>query len=344
MKTTLSILVKLLILGIGLIAMASCQDEIEPEIEIDMDGIVSDDPVAKSIVAVATKDGSIDNIVDRSSCTTVKFPITGIFEDEEEVFESLEDVNALGAGALEVDWVFPLDVILFDHTETTLNSEDELENIQGNCIEGGNDPDNECIDFIYPFAIQVFDTRTESVDTREITDDREAYTTFISTDLVVTIEYPINMVDTAGSPVQAFSNEELINVIAGAENTCDEQDIIEFEEIFEEELRILFTSSDWQVSLYEVDGMDDTESFSGYTLRFNEDLTLQSQGAEMISGEWDVELSDTGESISIVFDTDDQPLILLNHNWTISGYDQSQINLDYQDIEEGTKQLQLSSI
>jgi len=343
MKYILSILAKLLILGISLVALASCQDEIEPEIEIDMDGIVSNDPVAQSIVAVATKDGSTDNIIDRSSCTTVIFPIAGIFEDEEQVFQTLTEVEALGAGALEVDWVFPFNVILFDHTEITLNDEDELETIQDGCIEGGSDPDNECIDFIYPFTIQVFDTRTENVDSREITSDREAYNTFTSSVLITTIEYPVRMIDATGNTLEAFTNEELTNIITNAANSCDEQDIIEFEEIFEEELRMLFKSTDWEVSFYESDSVENTSLFSGYTLRFNEDMTLQSQGAEVVEGEWDIELSDTAKSVSIEFDTEEEPLVLLNENWTITEHTQTQITLEYQDPEEGTKRLQLSS-
>ena len=346
MRHVVSILVKLLIIGIGLMALASCQDEIEPNIEIDMDGIVSGDPVAQSIVEVAIKDGSVDNIIDRSSCTTIVFPITGIFEDEEQVFGTLAEVEALGAGALEVEWVFPLMVILFDHTAITLNDEDELETIQDGCIEGGSDPDNECIDFIYPFTIQVFDTRTEIVDSREIASDREAYNTFISSDLITTIAYPVSMIEATGNTVEAFSNEELTSILTNAANSCDEEDIIEFEEIFEDELRMLLTSTDWRVGFYESDGVENTSLFSGYTLQFNEDMTLQSQvaqGAEDVEGEWDIELLDTGEAIAIEFDTEEEPLFLLNANWQILDLQQMQITLEYQDLEEGTRRLVLSS-
>ena len=107
---------------------------------------------------------------------------------------------------------------------------------------------------------------------------------------------------------------------------------------------MLFISTDWEVSFYESDGVENTSLFSGYTLRFNEDMTLQSQGAEVVEGEWDIELLDTGESASIAFDTEEEPLFLLNENWTITDHNQTQITLEYLDIEEGTKRLQLSSI
>ena len=253
-------------------------------------------------------------------------------------------MDALGAGILEVEWLFPLNVILYDHSEITLNSEEELEAIQDSCIEGGSDADNECIDFNYPFTIQVFDTRTESIDSREINSDRAAYTTFISPDLITTIEYPISMNDVTGNTIEAFSNEELASIISNADNLCDEQDVIEFEEIFEEELRLIFSSANWRVSFYEEYGSQNTSLFSGYTIQFNEDLTMQTQGVEAVEGEWEIELLDTGEAISMEFDTEDQPLVLLNEIWIIIDYNQTQITLEYQDIEEGMKRLQLSSI
>ena len=151
------------------------------------------------------------------------------------------------------------------------------------------------------------------------------------------------MIDATGNTLEAFTNEELTNIITNAANSCDEQDIIEFEEIFEEELRMLFKSTDWEVSFYESDSVENTSLFSGYTLRFNEDMTLQSQGAEVVEGEWDIELSDTAKSVSIEFDTEEEPLVLLNENWTITEHTQTQITLEYQDPEEGTKRLQLSS-
>ena len=343
MKNTPTIWVKLLTVAISLIVATGCQDEIEPETEIGTDGIVSSDPIATSIITVAIKDGSADNIIDESSCTTVIFPISGELNDEIRTFNALEEVEALGMAALEIDWVFPLEVVLSDHTEVTLTTEDELEAIQDNCIEGGNDLDNECIDFVYPLIVQVFDTRTEQADTRTITNDRETYTTFTSTDLIITIEYPIDMVDADGSSIQMFSNDALAQTIADATNTCDENDIVEFEEVFEEELRMIFTSSDWRVSFYEEEGDENTLLFSGYTIQFNEDYTLRSQGVEVVVGDWDLDLDEGEEAVSIEFDTDTEPLVLLNEYWLILDHDQTQIDLEYRDHEDIIKRLQLTA-
>lgn len=325
-------------------ALVACQEEIEPEVTVGMDGIVSGNPVAQAIVNVSTNDGSADNIIDRSSCTTVIFPVTGVIDNETRVFSTLEAVQALGALALEVEWVFPLNVILADHTTTTLASEEALEAIQDNCIEGGGDADNECIDFGYPFTVQVFNTRTENTGTLAITSDKDTYNTFTSVNLIATIEYPINMVDAAGNFVQVATNETLLSVITGADNTCNEQDIIAFEGLFSAQFRAILTAAQWQVSYFEEDETVNTELFTGYSLQFNENLTMTSLGLATTPGEWDIELLDAGQALEVDLNTEDEPLVLLNEDWTIVSFTQTQITLVYQDGDDEVKRLELTAI
>ena len=341
----MSIAIKLTLFASSLFLLASCQQEIKPEVEIEVDGIQAEDPLARDIVAVATKDGSQDNIIDGASCTTVVFPVRGLVEDDEVVFNSLAEVEALGAGVLEVEWVFPMQVVLADHRAVTLPTEDDLEDIQDNCIEGGGDADNECIDFEYPFSIRVFDQRTEEVYTREVTSDEEAYRVFSSRDLIIALDFPIGLVDAANRSIQVASKEELASALTGARSTCDEEDIIAFEDQFEEEFRALFIGATWRVGNYTEEGTDGTPLFNGIVIVFNEDNTLQSTGNAVEEGDWEIELLDTGQAIFIEFDTETQPLFLLNHTWVIENYSQGEINLLYQEEpEEGTKRLQLLSM
>ena len=106
------------------LGLSSCQEEIDPIIEIGAEGVQSDDPLAMAIAAISSLDGSEDNIIDQSSCTTVKFPVQGIFEDQVITFASLSDVEAIGAGALEVEWLYPIEVVLSNHTAVVLPDED----------------------------------------------------------------------------------------------------------------------------------------------------------------------------------------------------------------------------
>lgn len=342
MKKYTAISFKLVVIFYLLFMLASCQEEIEPEVEIGQDGITYTDEIAELIAGIATKDGSSDNIVDRSSCSTVKFPISGILEDEEIIFSSLEDVLSIGVQVLEIDWTFPIQMILYDHTEVTVLNEDMLADIQDACVEGGSDADNECIDFIYPFTVSVFNELTEIVETRVLSTDKAVHEIFASEGLVTNITYPVSLIDSDGSTYIVNDNEELMSVINQAPE-CDEEDVIEFEEQFENEINDLLLSNTWSVTAYREGSNDQTSLFTGYTIHFNEDNTLLASGPEDFIGNWEVELLDTSRSIDIEFDTDNVSFLLLTEIWNINSYEETQINLS-REIEEGdTKYLQLST-
>ncbi|MEQ8878671.1 MAG: hypothetical protein RLQ12_03520 [Cyclobacteriaceae bacterium] len=345
MKKYMSISLKLLIVLTQMtlfLLFSACQEEIEPQVEIGQEGITHTDEIAELIVEVSTKDGSIDNIIDRSSCISVHFPISGILEDEELVFNSVEDVLLLGVQVLEIDWVFPITVTSSDHTDLELLNEDMLDEIQDSCAEGGDDLDNECIDFVYPFTVSVFNEKTETVDSQVLSSDQEVYNIFSSEDFVITIKYPVRLSDSDGSIVDVNDNEALISAIKDAP-VCDEEDIIDFEEQFENEINELLFSSAWSVTLFEEESTDKTSLFSGYTFQFNQDFTLLAQGPETLNGNWEVELQDISRSVSMEFDTDTEPFILLNEDWTIMFYDQTQINFEHENEEGKIKKLQLSA-
>lgn len=343
MKIYISISLKVLTILTIFLLFSACQEEIEPDVQIGRDGITSDDTIAELIVAVTFKDGSVDNIIDRSSCTSVKFPVKGILNDEELNFSSLNDVLMLGVQGLEIEWLFPFEVTLSDHTGITLIDEDMLEEIQNSCVEGGDDPDNECIDFSYPFTVSVFNERTEKVETQILSSDKETYNIFSSKDFVITIEYPVSLISSDGVAFDASNNDALISIMNDAAQACDEKDIIELEDQFEEDLKELLISTNWVVTVFEEGGIDKTNLFSGYTIHFNQDLTLLAVGTETLSGNWEVDLLDTSMSVSMEFDTDTEPFILLNEDWTTLGYEQAKINIESEREEGGIKRLQLSA-
>ena len=342
MKKYTAISFKLAVIFYLLFMLASCQEEIVPEVEIGQDGITHTDEIAELIAGIATRDGSPDNIIDRSSCTAVKFPISGILEDEELVFNSLDDVLSIGVQVLEIDWIFPIQMILYDHTDVMVLDEDMLDDIQDACEEGGSDTDNECIDFIYPFTVSVFNELTEKVDTQLLSSDKAVYEIFSSENLITNITYPVSLIDADGTLYNVTNNQELVTVIHQAPE-CDEEDIIEFEEQFENEINDLLLSTSWSVTRYMEGSTDKTSLFSGYTIHFNIDNTLLASGTEDFTGNWEVELLDTSRSVAIEFDTDIEPFLLLNENWNINSYEETQINLS-REMEEGdTKYLQLST-
>ncbi|MEL7004204.1 MAG: hypothetical protein AAFN93_15905 [Bacteroidota bacterium] len=154
---------------LAVILVTGCQDEVEEVITPPPEeAITSNSNVANLITRTTLRDGSQDNILDSSSCTSIVLPISVIANGLEITIDSIADFVVLERIFDELDddedlleFIFPITVILSDHSEIVINSEEELDNILEGCIEGGNDDDIECIDFNYPISVNIFDTNSQ---------------------------------------------------------------------------------------------------------------------------------------------------------------------------------------
>ena len=104
MKTSLRIFT--LVSMIGLLFLFSCQQDITEIIETPAEQVITpDSKVADLVQRTAMRDGSEDNIIDKSSCSSIVLPVTvvvnglEIFLDSEEdlviVKRSLTDLNGM---------------------------------------------------------------------------------------------------------------------------------------------------------------------------------------------------------------------------------------------------------
>ena len=176
----------LLITILGLFFLGGCQEEIIEIIDPQNETTIgADSPVAALVEKTSMKDGSGDNILDKSSCSSVVLPVTVIAngvqlvinsEDDFRLIERIFDESITDNDSLE--FIFPIMVILADHTEVIINSEDELEDLAEDCIEGGGDDDIECIDFIYPISISIYDGTNQVLEVIIIHNDEELFVLF----------------------------------------------------------------------------------------------------------------------------------------------------------------------
>jgi hypothetical protein len=312
-----------------MLVLSGCQSAIEPKTIVDdQDAISSGTELSNLILNIVSLDGSEDNVIDLSSCTSVVFPVMGLFEGQEINFNSIEEVISLGVGALDIEWVFPIRVILVDHTELILINSDQLDDIRDACIEGGSDPDIECIDFVYPLELSIYNVQTELLQTKNAMSDEDLFKVFNGPDNIISIEYPVNLIDSKRSVLIAGNNEQLIESISGTIGTCDERDIIEFDASWFASIRQVLISSDWTIAQYE-DVEDLTSIFSGYSINFRSDLGLFASGnGNDFEGLWGLDSYDSMDFLSLDFDTDDPDFILLNDDWKIIAFDQNSITME----------------
>lgn len=294
----------------------SCQDEVtEITQPTNEETIVANSPLASAMLRTATRDGSLDNILDAANCLSIELPVTVIVNGIEIVIDSVEDYDIIEAIFNEfnndddnLEIVFPITIILSDFTEIVIESYQELEVFIAECSgENESDDDIECIDFAYPITISVYDSNFQVIETVVIENDQQLYV-FIENlggGVLASINFPVTMILADGSTMVVNNNSELLAAINNADDTCDEDDDNDYNDDNNNDIPAndfveLLTQCSWTVDVLEVDDQDLEEQYVGYVFHFNSNGTVvvTSNGTE-ITGTWEFLTSVPGTQISL---------------------------------------------
>ena len=317
--------------------LTGCQDEFEELPQADENQtIVANSTTALLMEKTVSRDGSYDNIVDGASCLAIEFPYSvranGIeitvdskegLQIIEEVFEELEDDNDI----LEI--IFPIVITLADFTEIEINNSEELIALAKECIEGGEDDDIECIDFVYPVTLYTFDlneVETGSVTVNSDKDLRLFFANLQESDLI-SIDFPITLELYDGSKLEVTSNAELANAIETTKAACDEDDDNDYndDDFTKERLDELLVKCPWLIKEIIRDEINQTDQYFEYIMNFNENgsVTVKDRTGNNLMGEWATRMTDHGVLISLEFDV----LVDFNLEWLVYELEQGKIKL-----------------
>lgn len=332
----LSTILAMIVLGSGLIGCQEESEEIERPLPAEVIG--KDAGAGQLLFRISQNDGSEDNIIDGGSCTSIIFPYTVIVngmeieitsEDDLDLVEDIIDESESDADTISV--VFPIEVELPDHTTISVFSMDELEELTDDCEEEGFDDDIECVDIVYPITFSVYNAATQNATVIDIGSDAELYQFLenLTEDEIVSLNFPVVVIIPNGEMITLESNEQMEEVIEQYEDACDEDDDLDFDDddLDDSELRALLLGNAWLVSEYDSSGSDRTQLLNSYTIEFlGDNLLLASLDSEQISGDWYTSGSDRFLELDLDFETDSD-LSLLNYEWVVISYDQTQIKL-----------------
>lgn len=334
-------LMTLLALVLLTILLTSCQDEAEEVIDPNSQEVITTDSNIADLIARTTlRDGSSDNILDSASCTSIALPVTVVANGLEITIDSQDDLEVLEDIFDELDddtdvlkFIFPVTVILTDHSEIVATNENELEDLLGDCdMPDVDDDDIECLDFMYPIVINIFDSDNQIADVITFMSDEELYEFFDDLDEedVVSIEFPITVVLYNGSQIQVNTLNELEDVIEDVEDDCDEDDDNDRDDIDPTEFVDVLTSGDWVISLF-FDDEDETLEFSGFVFTFATDGTAIARlGNFEIHGIWSTESDDDELEFSVDFG-DTAPFNELKEEWEVVKANDTMIELEEED-------------
>lgn len=298
------------------LTFTSCQEEFEELPTGDeQEAIMASSSTAKLIERTSSNDGSFDNIIDGTSCFAVQFPYTVNVNGIEITIDSLEDLHLVEEifDEVEIDEdileiLFPITITLADFTEIVINSKEDLRELAEDCIEGGDDDDIECIDFVYPITLFTFDINKQQTGNVSVNSDRELRRFFagLDEDDLISIEFPITLKLYDGTEIVVDSNAELANAIETSKEACDEDDDDDFndDDFTKERLDKHLVKCPWLIREVERDNQNRTDQYFEYVMNFTEDGGVQVKDREgnVLMGTWSTRISDRGVLLKLEFD------------------------------------------
>lgn len=335
----------ILFILIAMTAFTSCQEEADVTIlPIPAEAFTANSTEADFIKRTTLRDGSSDNILDSASCVALTFPVTVVVNGVQIVVSTEDDLKYVERildeaddDEDEVNIVFPVTVVLADHTEIVVENEDAFEDLMEDCIEGGDDDDIECIDFVFPVKLTVYNTTSQVSEVVTLNTDSQLYD-FIESlddDELVSFKFPVVMQLADGTEITLNDNEALEDAIEGSSDDCDEDDDNDFDDddIDDGNLVAILLSGSWEVD-YFFNEEDETSEFANFTFTFDADGTARATNGETeVEGTW-ATYGDDGELELDLDFGEDSPFDGVMEDWEVFEFNESEIVLK-DDLEEG---------
>lgn len=280
---------------------------------------------AASLLSATQNDGSVDNLIDGTSCFSLDFPVDVVANGQQVTLNSISDLQLVEAifnqfiGDTDVlDLVFPLTLISEDFSEQVVNDLASFNSLVANCANNISD-DLSCLDFQFPITGTLYNAANEQTGTLSINNASEWFNFLsgLSSDVYVAINYPITVL-VSGAAATINSNTELTDLFnqtdcsnSGGNTTA----------VIEDEL----TDGVWYVT-YFFDDYDETSDFNGYAFTFNTDGSAVADNGMQTTGSWSTYMDSGVEKLDLNFGTMD-PLEELQDDWEIISVSSDEIKL-----------------
>lgn len=347
MRSKIRLFISFLVMSLFFIN--GCQQEVTEIIEPPSEEVFTQtSPVADLIERTSLNDGSFDNIVDGASCLSLELPVTVIVNGLEITLDSQEDfttveniIDKFDDDDDIINIIFPVTVILADHSEIVLSDQDDLENLVDQCTEDGDDDDIECADFKFPMTLSLYDAANQVSEVKTVENDKELYKYIhdLDEDEYCGINFPITVILSGGDEIMINNNDELEDILKNAINACDEDDDNDHndDDIDDSQLVSVLIDGNWAIT-YFFDDKDETAEFSGFIFTFFENGTAKAKKGDIIvEGNWH-SYGDDG-SLELEFDFGiNSPFDELQDDWDLIEFDGTIIKL--KDISGGDGSLE----
>lgn len=326
MKKSISLFLTYIGMLLMAVALGSCQEEHE-ELPIggDHDAIKASSTTGKLIRKASSKNGSFDDIVDGAGCFAINFPYVvhvggaeitvgtpADLKKIEKVFDEIDDDI--------LDIVFPITITLSDFSEIKINDSDQLEDLVEECMEGGDDDDIECIDFVYPLTLYSFNIDLQQTGKLTVENDMQLRRYFggLDDDDLISFEFPIALKLYGKEEVLVNNNAELADAIEKADDACDD-------DFSQEAVEKYLVICPWSIKEIKRGGQDKTAQYSQFILSFITDgrLVAKDGSGNDLTGNWSAMTVGKEVKLKLTFEGLDD----FSMDWSVDDLGEGEIEL-----------------
>ncbi|RMA57052.1 hypothetical protein [Ulvibacter antarcticus] len=276
--------------------LASCQKEASELIdETPEETIGANSELLGKLLSASQNKGARDNIIDGSSCISVKLPVN-VYANTQllsinsisdyQLIQAIFDISPIDIDTIEI--VFPITVVYEDYNEAEIGSQNELNTAIAACNNFIDDT-YRCLDFVYPISCFIYNIQNEQTGSVTLQNDLEwfYYLEYLTEDLLIAIDYQMEVMIN-GSILQINSNQELLAAFASANCEIDPGGGIDPDV---EALRTVMMDGTWRIAQFLDDGNDETADYNGFNFTFMNGITVYAtNGSDHVYGIWVVSL------------------------------------------------------
>lgn len=328
------------ILGLSIITLTSCQDEVDVNNGENPNTNSSTSATAKNLERSAMHDGSFDDFLDGTSCSSIILPVTATINNTQITVRSESDyqlvLNILGqftSDAVNIKLQFPLKVRLSDYTQVTVANQTEYNALISACETAENQAKSaiNCLDIQMPITILTYDLKAQQTGSVVIESKQELYTYINSFDntALFAIKYPIKAaVKGEGSAVVEITSD--MDLQSRISECLETEAVKEDASQNAKSLESILVNGLYKVDSYVQSGTDTANAYANYTINFANDLSVTAKNSvnptlATVNGSFKV-VSEIDVFLNITFSSN-TAFMALNKSWKVTSYSQTSISL-----------------
>ncbi|WP_026715006.1 hypothetical protein [Flavobacterium daejeonense] len=327
-----------MITGIALMSifsLTSCQSEVDDVQGDNPNTNTANSTTTTNLKRVSMYDGSSDDFIDGSSCSSIKFPFKAIVNGVTVNFISQlsyeSAISILGEFNNDTDTVeiqFPVTIKMSDYTEVTVTSQSQYDAIVNSCSEAEDDSKDaiSSLNISFPITILTYDASLEQTGSVVILTEQQLfnYMANLSATGYYSVKYPIVVTLADDSTMEINSDSELkssVNAALAIESS------MEVAAENKAKLEAILVNGTFKVNSFINAGVDSANNYANATIDFANDWKVKSMNAltTIASGTYSV-TSETEVYLEFGF-TGSTNFSLFNSEWKVSSFTSSTITL-----------------